>query len=285
MKHRKLLLISIGFVILAAFFLFFLPSKDISWVHAMKVYGCIPCVESGTGVTFVILTSDDISLAPKVTTTGGIEVTSVPALTFQEITDDLLTVSNIRCTNAMETAGGICWMLEADLTPNPSCTEESVEITRICYGYDDTEYEIGRLQLLLNQNCETASDILSLSSNIAGSIGQELQPYHAEFQNTGSSAIDHYEITYPMYNNAENSYTMDGSTETSSISPGSKLFVESDFSHCDLDEYDFYYVTPILTYEYEGRDCTSCLPIYNSGFQLSEEDVRYYIELYGKTEP
>ena len=95
-------------------------------IHPMKLYGAIPCAETGTGVTFVILTSDDISLAPKVTTTGGIEVTCAPTLTFQEITRrPLLTVSNIRRTNAMETAGGICWMLEADLTPNPSCTEES----------------------------------------------------------------------------------------------------------------------------------------------------------------
>ena len=126
MKHRKLLLISIGFVILAIFFLFFMPSKDISWVHAMKVYGCIPCVESGINVTFIILTSDNISLAPNVTATDRVEVVSVPDLTFTEIEDDILTISNIRCTNAMEMNGGIYWIIDATLTSNISYTKDFV---------------------------------------------------------------------------------------------------------------------------------------------------------------
>lgn len=54
----------------------------------------------------MILTSDNISLAPNVTTTDRVEVVSVPDLTFPEIEDDILTISNIRCTNAMEMNGG-----------------------------------------------------------------------------------------------------------------------------------------------------------------------------------
>ena len=280
MKHRKLLLISIGFVILAALFLLFLPSKDISWVHAMKVYGCIPCVESGTDVTFVILTSDNISLAPNVTTTDRVEVVSVPDLTFPEIEDDILTISNIRCTNAMEMNGGIYWIIDATLTSNISYTKDFVEITRICYNGE--EYEIGHLKILLNQAYETDSVAFSLKSNAAASVGRRLRPYHATFLNTGDSPIDSYDIVYPMYENAENQYEIDGALGASSVFPNSSLYVESDFSACDLEESDFYYVTPILTYKYKGENYSACLTPYTSGFQLSKEDVQYYIELYGK---
>ena len=64
------------------------------------------------------------------------------------------------------------------------------------------------------------------------------------FRDAGSSAIDHYEITYPMYNNAENSYTMDEKLRNLFHLSRQQTLVESDFSHCGLDEYDLYLRNP-----------------------------------------
>lgn len=239
--------------------------QQISWKHVLQIYGCLPYIENETTVTFAVLTSGDTLLSEDICT-----------LSFPGTN---ITASNVSCREDVSTPKGILWLIDAELRVELPCKDKEISITRVIYNQE--EYGIGQLRLIILPNARYENGFLELKSSLGASIRRGLKPYHAEFENIGNDIIDTYDMIFPMYENVVNNYQADHHQNTAAILPGSHLYAEADFSDCqNPEDADCYYVTPILTYEYQGETYYECKPYYTCGYFLSEEDVDYYIDLH-----
>lgn len=272
MKNKNIgirIIIVIGIVLILILIIQYIqPAQSVSWKKAMQIYGCIPYIEDETVATFAVITSKDIVLAE-----------DICSLSFPETN---VKTSNVSCREVFSNEKGILWLIDAELDVELPCNQEEIDITRMVYNQE--EYEIGQLRLLILPEGKYEHGVLELKSNSGASIGKGLKPYHAEFENVGSDIVQTYDMIFPMYDNVVNDYQVDNNSNKDAILSGSHLYIEADFSDCtNLGQADCFYVTPILTYEYQGEQHCEFKPYYTAGFFLSEEDVAYYIDRFTGT--